>query len=190
MASSSGRQLLGRDVAGDADREPVAGEVAGDEGAAVVDGDRGDALGRAAARAAVGVPGEGRGEPGARGEIVGVGLAPAQVGQDLAAHPLDRLGIEARLGHGETQEIEGVRAVGGERPELARDPVAVGLEMQPQRVVVDLGAEGLAVVGAGALVEQPGGHEGQALPARGVGGTAAADVQGEERNGTAGSRIR
>ena len=47
------------------------------------------------------------------------------------------------------------------------------------RVVVELGAEGLAVVGAGTLVEQPGGHEGQALLARGVGGTAAAEVQGE-----------
>ena len=168
--------------------QPVAGEVAGDKGAAVVGGDRGHALGRAAGRAAIGMAGEGRGEPGARGEIVGVGLAPAQVGQDLAADALDRLGVEARRGQASRSSSKACARLTVSVRSSPGDAVAVGLELQPDRVVVELGAEGLAVIGAGTLVEQAGGHEGQALLARGVGGTAATEVQRAE-TGT-GSRAR
>ena len=78
----------------------------------------------------------------------------------------------------------------GQRAQLAGDAVAIGLERQPDRVVLELGPERLAVIGAGTLVEQAGGHVGQTFLARRIAGGAAANCSARDRNGIEGSRIR
>ena len=55
--------------------------------------------------------GEGGREPGQRRDIVGILGAPAQVGLELVADPLDRLGVEPRRGQRQPQQLEGARAM-------------------------------------------------------------------------------
>ena len=105
--------------------------------------------------------------------------------------PLDRLRIEARLVQGHAQQLECPLAMLGQRLQLAREGIAICLERQPDRTILELGAKRLAVEVARALVEQARDHVGQALLARGIESRAALEVQGkrQERDGVLGDQI-
>src|SRR3546814_6986300 len=75
----------------------VAGEARLHEAAQVVDGYRRDALRRAVGGARIGMPGEQQLREGARGEPARIDRAPRERHGDLAAHPLHRFRVEARL---------------------------------------------------------------------------------------------
>ena len=155
-----------------------------DERAQVGGLEPGDALQRAAHRSAVGLPGERGLEPGQARQIVGVLGAAPQARLDLMADALDRLGVEARLDQRQAQQLEGAAAMLAQRLELAGEAVALGIERQADRQVLELGAERLAVERAGALVEQARDHVGQALLAARVERRAAGEVDRhrQERN--------
>ena len=123
-------------------------------------------------------------EPPQRDEIVRVLGASPQLGLDLIADALDRFRIETRLDQGEAQELERPLALLAKRLELAAEGVALGVERQPDRPVLELGAERLAVELARPLVEQARDHVGEPLLAAGVERRAALEMQGErqERN--------
>ncbi len=121
--------------------------------AQVLSRDRADALDRPLHGTPVGMAREGGREPGLGGDVVGILGAPAQAGLDLVADPLDRLGIEARPGQRQTQQLEGALPVLGQGLELAAEVVAPGVEREPDRAVLELGVEGLAVEIARALVQ-------------------------------------
>ena len=125
--------------------------------------------------------GEGRLEPGARCQVVRILGAPAQLGLDLLADPLDRLRIEPGLAQRQAQQLERALALRGQRLELAGELVAAGLERQADRPVFELGAKRLAVQVAGTLVEQARGHVGEPLLARRIERRATSEVQGERQ---------
>ena len=79
------------------------------------DGQRGDRFGRAAHGPPIGMAIEGLLPPGAVGDVIGIGRPLPQTGLDLAAHTLDRLVVEARLGERKAHEIEAPLPVGRQR---------------------------------------------------------------------------
>ncbi len=137
----------GVDVADDRHLERVARQHPAHIGLQVVDGDVRNRFERAVDRPAVGMIGEGRRPPLAARHVVRAhGLAP-QPRHDLRAHALDRVGVEARLGQGEPQQVEGFVAVLLERAQGAAEIVAAGAEAQLDRLALEPVVEGLAVEG-------------------------------------------
>ena len=100
------------------------------------------------------------GEQPAAGHSLRIFLVPAQTGFDLGADPADRLGIEARLGQRQPEQLEGSIAMFGLRLEGAAEVVAVGVEAEADGQLVEPSLEGLAVQITGAFVEQAGHHVG------------------------------
>ena len=80
----------------------------------------------------------------------------------LPAHPLDRVGVEARRGQRQMQQVERLVAVLVERAQRAAEIVAADAEAELDGVVFQPLVIGLAVEIAGAFVEQVGGEIGGA----------------------------
>ena len=130
---------------------------------------------------------KGKPVPGERGHRLGVVLVEFQPGQDLGAHALDRVLIEAGLGERQPHEIEHLVLVGGQRLHIAEHDVAAGVEIHAhgERLLALL--EGNGVELAGALVHHGGDEISEAFLARRVLRRAAAEgkAHGDQRIGVA-----
>ena len=118
---------------------------------------------------------EGEAIPGERGNLLGVVLVELQSGDDLRAHALERVGIEARLRHGEAQQVERLVHVGGQHLHIAEHHVAAGVEVDAhgERLQALLEADGVEL--ASPLVHHAGDEIGKALLGFRVLGGAAAE---------------
>ena len=100
------------------------------------------------------------------------------------ADALDRLGVEARLDQRQAQKLEGAAAMLAQGLELAGEAVALGIEREADRQVLELGPKRLAVERTRPLVDQARDHVGEALLAARVERRAAGEVDRhrQERN--------
>ena len=118
---------------------------------------------------------EGEAIPGERGNLLGVVLVEFQPGDDLRAHALERIGIEARLRQGEAQQVERLVPVGGQHLHIAEHHVAAGVEVDAHGKRLQALLEGDGVELAGALVHHAGDEISEALLVFRVLGGAAAE---------------
>ena len=121
-------ELGRRDVARDADDQPLADQAVADEAPQILHRDRGDGLRRPGERPGIGMVAEGEPVPGAAGDPPGVVLAAFEPGDDLAADACDRLGIEAGGGERLREQREGAPAMLAQRPERAPEAFDAGIE--------------------------------------------------------------
>ena len=117
--------------------------------------------------------------------LFGLGGLAAQAGQDLGAHALDRVGVEARRGRAPAAAARTPRR--GARAACAAsrgNDRGSALKPQLDRVALEPLLERLGVELAGALVEQRGDHVGDAgLVGRVLAGAAAeGEVHGDQRH--------
>ena len=180
-------ERLGIDVADHGDRELVAGKHAPQIAMQIVAGDGGDGGLGALDRASIRVIAEGETIPGKRSDLLGVVLVELQSGDDLAAHALDRIRIEARLRHGETQQLERLILVGGEHLHIAEHHVAARIEIHARGERLQALLEGDQVEVAGAFVHHAGHEIGEALPVLRVlcGAAAEGEAHGDQGIGVA-----
>ena len=108
---------------------------------------------RAVRRPAVGMAGEGHRLPLVGGDAVGVARGVGEAGQDLAAHAVHRVRIEARLADRQRQQCGGLVAVLGQRLEAAVEGIARILEAHAHGDLLHALLELLGGEVAGALVE-------------------------------------
>ena len=105
-------ERVGVDVADHRDHQLVAGEDAGGIVPEVIGSDGGDGTHGALDRPPVRMVLKGKTVPGERGHRLRVVLVEFKPGQDLGAHALDRVLIEAGLGKRKPHEIEHLILVG------------------------------------------------------------------------------
>ncbi len=117
---------------------------------------------RAKRLAPVRMVGEGDLPPAAAGETAGIGDLAPQRRHFLAAHALQRIGIEARLGQRQPQQIEGLVAMLVKGAQGPMEIIATDAKAQLDGVLLQPLVIGLAVEIAGALVEHVGGQIGGA----------------------------
>ena len=99
----------------------------------------------------------------AAGDLVRIGGRAPQPRQDLAAHALDRLGVEARRGQRQLEQVERLVLVLDQRAQRAGELVAAGAEAEADRVSFRCARGTRASIEiAGAFVEQVGHHVGEA----------------------------
>jgi hypothetical protein len=156
-------QLVGADVASDTDDQIVLGQAARHERPEIGHLEPGHALERAAHRPAIGLAGKSGLEPGQARQVIRILRAAPQARLDLIADPVDRLGIEAWRAQRQPQQLEGTIAILGQRLELTGEAVALGVERQLDRQILELGAKRLAVQLSRSFVEQARDHVGEAL---------------------------
>ena len=123
------------------------------------------------------------------GDLHRIALVAADAGNDLVAHPADRLVGEARLGQRHLQQLDAFRGVVGEHLQVAVEGVAVDGKGQPHRAVLQRGLEGLGIIRTGALVEQRReqvGHAGQVGRILRAAGALEGEVHHHHRHGVVG----
>ena len=179
------RERRGVDGADHGDPERVARQKGLVQRHEIVADDRVDFAEFAARGARVGVVGPGRAAPRLRGHEVRVLRLALERGVDLAAHALQRFGVETRGVEGERGEFEGLVEIARQRLHVAGELVAVGGEMQADRVIVERALEGLRIEIARALVEHAREDRGGAgLALRILRGAACkGELHGDQRHG-------
>ena len=130
-------QIRRGDVADHADDQIVAGEDALHIGAEILDGDRLEARLGAAGLAAIGMAGIAQTPPGAVGDGRGIADIAGDGAQELAAEPLHRIGVEARLGQAKPKQIERPIAILRQGAEAAAELVHAGIEAPVDGEVVE-----------------------------------------------------
>ena len=105
-------------------------------------------------RPAIGMAGKGDLPPALAGDIGGARRGAAQRRENLRAVELDVVGIEARRGQRQPQILERLVAIFRQRAQRAAQRVAVGAEIQLDRLALEPFVEGLGIEVAGAFVEQ------------------------------------
>ena len=148
-------------------------------GQEVVAGDRLDALHRPLRRPAVGVAGVGLLEEALARHRARVVLLVAQPGDHLAAHALDRVRVEARLGERQPKQLEGLVRVPDQRLQRAAERVRADGEVELDGSGGQALLEGVGGIRAGALVEKARQHLGDAGLAVRVLRRAALEREGE-----------
>ena len=118
----------------------------------------------------------------ARQRVRIIGLA-ADARAKLAAHPLQRIGVEPRLIQGEAQQLKGGVNIPGQRPQPAGESVAVRPKRQLDRLLLQRLLEGGAVKRARAFVKQTRQHGGGASLARRILRAAAAHGKFQRHQG-------
>ena len=118
------------------------------------------------------------------GDAVGVARGVGEAGQQLAAHALDGVGVEARLAERQRQQRRRLVAVLGQRLEAAVEGVARVVEAHAHGDLLHALLELLGGEVAGAFVEHAGQEIGDALLARGVLRVAAleGEAHGDQRH--------
>ncbi len=170
-------------IAGGADQQPVAAELAVERGAQRRGRHGGDALGGAAGGPPGGVAGKGLRPEGAAGLAARRLQRPAGGGRRPGLDPLDRLRIQPRRSHGEMRQAQRLRQRIGQRPEAAFHAVAVGAEIQADRLVAQRIGEFRGLQRPGTLGQQGGSHRGGAFLPRRVQRGAAAPGPGQRDDG-------
>ncbi len=176
------RQCFGRDVADHADDQVVAREARGREVAQVPSGEPRDRFEGALHRPGVGVVAEDRAPPDSAGDRVRVGRFAFQPDGNLAAHPFDRLRVEAWRVEREPQQFRRLVPVAVQGLEAAANRLRSGAETEPHRQILEPSLECLAVEIAGAVVEQARRQVCQTRLAFGVGRGAAAKGKLDRRD--------
>ena len=117
--------------------------------------------------------------PGAAGDRAGLVGLVADLGEQLLAHARRRRLVEARRVDREAQQFAGAVEMARQRLHPAADVVALGMEGEFDRLLVERLLEGLVVEIARAFVEQAGEHRQRAGLAGGVLRRAAAEGEFE-----------
>ena len=128
--------------------------------------DRGEALGRAVGRQRIGMAGKDARAPGAAGDRAGLVGLVADLGEQLLAHARRRRLVEARRVDREPQQFAGAVEMARQRLHPSADVVALGMEGELDRLLVERLLEGLVVEIARAFVEQAGEHASARRPCR------------------------
>ena len=178
-------RVFGRDVADNGDEKPSAHERAARGVLDIVLRDRGDRFRRAVLRPAIGMAGQRELVPLAIGGRLGVFRLAPQIGVELRAHALDRLGVEARFGERKAQHVEGFGFVLGKRLQRDVERVGVGAGTELDRLVFQAALEGLRVHVSRPFVEERRRHLQEARLVRRVEPRAALEGgdDGDERHG-------
>jgi hypothetical protein len=142
------------DVADRGDLEVAAREHAVHIGPEIVGGDGGDGFQRAVGRLAIGMVRESGLPPCPRGDAVRIGRLAPQLGNDLRAHAVDCVGVEARLVEREPQQVDALILAVAQHADRAVEIVAGHGEAKLDGVVLDPLLERLGGELAGALIQQ------------------------------------
>ena len=99
---------------------------------------------------------------------LGLRALALQLREHLRAHALDGGGLEPRLVQREPQQVEGLVLVFLQRAQRAADVIAVGMEIELDRLALQHVVEGAVIQLAGAFVEQADRHVAGARLVRGI----------------------